>query len=64
MSAHVTLSGQLSGDYLVEEILDDGRVVLRPDTGAAAMLNRAGLVEVSDEEFAAAFGDLPTDDEE
>jgi hypothetical protein len=64
VSTHVTLSGQLSGDYVVEEVLEDGRVVLRPDTSATAIRTRAGLEQVSDEEFAAAFGQLPSDDEE
>ena len=63
MSAHVTLSGELSGEYLVDEVLDDGRIVLRPDTSAAAIRRRAGLAPVSDEEFEDAFGHLPTDDE-
>ncbi len=63
MSAHVRLSGELSGEYLVEEVLEDGRVVLRPDTSAAAIRERAGLEAVSDEEFARAFGDLPSDGE-
>jgi hypothetical protein len=39
-------------------------VVLRPDTSAAAIRARAGLEQISDSEFAAAFGHLPTDDEE
>jgi hypothetical protein len=61
VSTHVTLSGQLSGDYVV---LEDGRVILRPDTSATAIRTRAGLEQISDEEFAAEFGHLPTDDEE
>ena len=64
VSTHATLSGQLSGDYVVEEVLDDGRVVLRPDTSATAIRARAGLEQISDQEFAAAYGHLPTDDEE
>ncbi len=63
VSAHVKFSGELSGEYLVDEVLDDGRIVLRPDTSAAAISQRAGLTQVSDEEFENAFGHLPTDDE-
>ncbi len=63
MSAHVKLSGELSGEYLIDEVLDDGRIVLRPDTSAAAIRQRAGLQPVSDEEFEHAFGHLPTDSE-
>jgi hypothetical protein len=64
VSTHVTLSGQLPGDYVIAEVLEDGRVVPRPDTSATAIRTRAGLEQVSDEGFAAAFGHLPTDDEE
>ena len=31
---HVTLSGDLSGEYVVEDRLADGRVLLRPDVPA------------------------------
>lgn len=31
VSARVTLSGELSGEYVVDEIIDDGRIVLRPE---------------------------------
>jgi len=30
-NAHVTLAGDRAGDYLVEEELADGRLVLRPE---------------------------------
>lgn len=63
VSAHVKLSGELSGEYLIDEVLDDGRIVLRPDTSAAAIRQRAGLEQVSDEEFEDAFGHLKTDGE-
>lgn len=63
MSAHVRLSGELSGEYLVDEVLEDGRVVLRPDTSAAAIRQRAGLEPVTDTEFDRAFGHLPSDGE-
>ena len=36
MSAHVTLSGEMSGEYLVDEVLEDGRIVLDwVETGSA-----------------------------
>ncbi len=63
MSAHVKLSGEPSGEYLIDEVVDDGRIVLRPDSSAAAIRERAGLTQVSDEEFEHAFGHLPTDGE-
>ena len=49
---------------MVEEALDDGRVVLRPVTSDTAIRARAGVEQVSDQEFAAAVGHVPTDDEE
>jgi hypothetical protein len=39
----VTVSGDLTGEYVVEEIREDGRVVLRPDTDAEAIDRRLGL---------------------
>jgi hypothetical protein len=57
----VTLSGDLSGDYLVEELRPDGRVVLRPDLSVKAMLSRHGERELSPEEFAQRFAESPTD---
>jgi hypothetical protein len=63
MAAHVKLSGELSGEYVVEDVLEDGRVVLRPDTSAEAIRLRGGLEPVTDQEFDRAFGHLPSDDE-
>lgn len=61
--AHVTLSGDLSGDYVVEDRRSDGRVVLRPDLSVKAMLARNGERELTPKEFEQHFGDLPTDGE-
>lgn len=61
--AHVTLSGDLSGDYVVEDRRPDGRIVLRPDLSVKAMLSRHRERELSPEEFEQHFGELPTDDE-
>ena len=61
--AHVTLAGDLSGEYLVEEVLDDGRLVIRPDTSAEAIHRRLGVEHVSREEFERELGHLPQDDE-
>lgn len=62
-SARVTLSGDLSGDYVVEERRPDGRVVLRPDLSVKAMLSRNDERELTPEEFEQHFGRLPTDGE-
>jgi hypothetical protein len=61
--AHVTLSGDLSGDYVVEDERPDGRIVLRPDLSVKAMLARHGERKLTPEEFEQHFGQLPTDDE-
>ncbi len=61
--AHVTLSGDLSGDYVVEDHRPDGRVLLRPDLSVKAMLARHGERRLTPEEFERHFGQLPTDGE-
>jgi len=61
--ARVTLSGALSGDYVVEEQRPDGRVVLRPDLSVSAMLFRHDERELTPAEFEQHFGELPTDGE-
>ena len=63
MAAHITVAGDLAGDYIVDEVLNDGRLVIRPDTGAAAIRRRQGLEPISREEFDQVFGELPTDQE-
>jgi hypothetical protein len=61
---HVTLAGDITGDYLVDERLQDGRLVLRPDTGVEAIIERTGGGRpLTSEEFEQNFGRLPTDDE-
>jgi hypothetical protein len=65
---HLTVSGDLAGEYVVDEELPDGRLVIRADTSAAAMNRRQGLKPLSAEAFdafIAEHGDqlLPPDDE-
>ena len=61
--AHVRLSGDLSGEYVIEDRRPDGRVLLRPDLSVKAMLSRHGERELTPEEFEQHFGALPTDGE-
>ena len=61
--AHVKLSGDLSGDYVVEDQRPDGRLVLRPDLSVSAILARHSERELTPEEFGRHFGHLPTDGE-
>jgi hypothetical protein len=48
---HVTLSGDRDGAYVVEKAYDDGALLLRPDTSAAAMSEREGLEPLAPGEF-------------
>jgi hypothetical protein len=57
----VTLSGDLSGDYVVEERRPDGRLVLRPDLSVRAMLSYHSERELTPDEFKQHFGEIPTD---
>lgn len=61
--AHVTLSGDITGEYLVEDRRRDGRLVLVPDMSADTILVRNGAKPLSAEDFERHFGDLPTDNE-
>jgi len=40
--AHVTLSGDIAGEYVVEDRQPDGRLVLVPDTSIEAIRARGG----------------------
>ena len=60
---HLTATGDVAGEYVVDEELPDGRLVIRADTSAAAIRRRAGLEQISADEFAEHFGQLRTDDE-
>jgi hypothetical protein len=61
--AHVTLSGDIVGDYVVEDRRSDGTLMLVPDTSIDAIRKRLGTEPMSAEEFERRFGDLPTDGE-
>jgi hypothetical protein len=61
--AHVRLSGDPSGEYIIEDRRPDGRVLLRPDLSVKAMLSRHGERDLTPEEFEQHFRALPTDGE-
>jgi hypothetical protein len=62
--AHVTLAGDITGEYLVDERLNDGRGWCCPDTGIEAIIERTGGGRrLTSAEFEQHFGHLPTDDE-
>jgi hypothetical protein len=51
VSTRVELTGEFSGSYLIDEVLDDGRIVLRPDTSLATIHERVGVRELTDPEW-------------
>jgi hypothetical protein len=58
---HVTLSGDIVGDYVVK---DEGPGGLVPDTSAEAILDRLGHTQATLAEFEAEYGAvLPADGE-
>jgi hypothetical protein len=66
--AHVTLSGDIAGEYVVEDRRPDGRLLLAPDTSWDAILRRGEGRELTDEEYQAFLAKhgphlLPPDDE-
>jgi hypothetical protein len=66
--AHVTLSGDRAGDYIVAEERPDGTLVLVPDTSIEAIRRRVGtraMTSSESEEFWRENGPLmlPADDE-
>jgi hypothetical protein len=48
---HVTLSGDINGDYVVEGKQPGGRLVLVPDTSWKAILARGGGRELTKQEW-------------
>jgi len=63
-AAHVTLSGDIPGDYVVVETRDDGSVLFRPDTSMDAILRRQNLTPATLEEFEAEYGPIQPPDGE
>lgn len=66
--AHVTISGDVNGRYVVEESRPDGRLLLAPDwpsesTSVEAIRERSGTRAMTPDEFEEHFGELPTDGE-
>ncbi len=53
----------VAGEYLLDERLEDGRLILRPDSSAQAIERRLGVRGASEEEFERHFGELPVNGE-
>jgi hypothetical protein len=62
--AHVTLSGDIAGDYLVVDRRPDGELRLVPDTSAAAILRRLGDTQATLAEFESEHGPVRPPDGE
>jgi hypothetical protein len=62
--AHVTLSGDIAGDYLVVDQRPDGELRLVPDTSAEAILRRLGHAPATLAEFEAEYGPVQPPDGE
>lgn len=50
--AHVTLSGDINGKYVVRDRRPDGELVIAPETEWEAMLSRAGGRDATPDEVA------------
>jgi hypothetical protein len=64
MEAHVMLSGDVTGEYVVVEQRDDGKLVIEPDTSMEAIRRRHNATPATLEEFEAEYGPLQTPDGE
>ncbi len=62
--AHVTLSGDVAGEYLVEEQRPDGRLVLVRDTSITAIRKRHDLTPATLAEFEEEYGPIRAPDGE
>jgi hypothetical protein len=62
--AHVTLSGDRAGDYVVTEERPDGALVLVPDTSITAIRKRHGLTPATLAELEAEYGPIQPPDGE
>jgi hypothetical protein len=63
-AAHVTVEGDVSGDYIVVEKREDGSLVLQPDTSIEAIRRRHDATPATLEEFEAEYGPLQPPDGE
>lgn len=62
--AHVTLSGDLAGEYVVIDQRPNGELTLVPDTSAAAIRKRHDLTPATLAEFEAEYGPVQPPDGE
>ena len=61
---HVTVKGDISGDYIIVEKREDGSIVLKPDTSMEAIRRRHNATPATLEDFEAEFGAVQPPDGE
>lgn len=61
---HVTVEGDVSGEYVIVERREDGSLVLEPDTSMEATLRRHNATPATLEEFEAEYGPVQPPDGE
>lgn len=61
---HVTLSGDIAGEYVVIDRRPDGELTLVPDTSAEAIRKRHGLTPATLAELEAEYGPVQPPDGE
>jgi hypothetical protein len=61
---HVTLSGDIEGEYVVTDQRPGGELTLAPDTSIEAIRRRHGLTPATLEEFEAEYGPVRPPDGE
>jgi hypothetical protein len=63
-ATHVTVEGDVSGEYIVVEKREDGSLLLQPDTSMEAIRRRHNATPATLEEFEAEYGPLQPPDGE
>jgi hypothetical protein len=63
-ASHVTVEGDVSGEYIVVEEREDGSLLLQPDTSMEAIRRRHNATSATLEEFEAEYGPLQPPDGE
>jgi hypothetical protein len=63
-ASHVTVEGDVSGEYIIVEEREDGSLVLQPDTSMEAIRRRHNATPATLEEFEAEYGPVQPPDGE
>lgn len=63
-ASHVTVEGDVSGEYIIVKKREDGSLVLQPDTSTDAIRRRHNATPATLEAFEAEYGPLQPPDGE